>query len=118
MKQHILIILISIVAFSFANKSQAIEIADVTNASELIEQSEDLSLGDESANVSVAVRGTQLYVHAVNCQGQDLKVYDLVGKLKFETHIDGQDKTIRLQLSKGIYLVNVNKLTRRVSVVG
>lgn len=120
MKQHILIALVSIMAFSYAAKSQATKVTEVAiGTSEFVEQPEILSsLSDENASVSVSIRGSQLYVHAINCQGQNLKVYDLVGKLKFETRIDSQDKTIRLQLSKGIYLVNVNKLTRRVSVVG
>ena len=110
MKHYILTTLI--IAFSFATHTYASEPIDAPTTNT------DVAINEDNANVSVTVHGTQLTIHAVNCQGQDLKVYDLVGKLKYDSHIDSLDKTIRLQLNKGIYLVNVNKITRRVSVSG
>ena len=59
-----------------------------------------------------------IQVHATACQGQTLKVYDIVGKLKCEVAIDSNDKTIRVNLSKGIYLINIGQITRRVNIAG
>ena len=118
MKQYILISLISIITFSYSTQLHATNVVEDPNEVARNIQPELPMYGDEESNVSVVVRGSQLYVHVVNCQGQNLRVYDLVGKLKYEAHIDSQDKTIRLQLGKGIYLVNVNKQTRRVSIRG
>lgn len=77
-----------------------------------------VSVNDDAANFSVAIGRNSVQIHALNCQGQVLKVYDMVGKLKYEVTIDSNDKTIRLIFSKGIYLINLNQVTRRVSIVG
>ena len=52
------------------------------------------------------------------CSARSSACRDVVGKLKAEVRIDSNDKTVRVQLGKGIYLVNVNKTTRRISVAG
>ena len=75
-------------------------------------------MGDEVSRFDVSVRGAAVQVHAVNCQGQILKIYDLVGKLKCEVHIDSNDKTVRVNLGKGVYLINVGGATRRIAVAG
>lgn len=77
-----------------------------------------VSVNDDDAKFSVAIERNSVQIHALNCQGQVLKVYDMVGKLKYEVTIDSNDKTIRLIFSKGIYLINLNQVTRRVSIVG
>lgn len=79
---------------------------------------ETSSVNDDAANFSLSITKNAVQVHAVNCQGQVLRVYDMVGKLKYEAVIDSNDKTIRLSLSKGVYLINLNQVTRRVSIVG
>ncbi len=73
---------------------------------------------DEGGHFDLSVSGSALQIHAVGLQGQVVRVYDVVGKLKAEVRIDSNDKTVRMQLGKGIYLVNVNKTTRRISVAG
>lgn len=119
MKQYILTTLFSVVAFSLtAQAQQSAPLAEPIAESYEANLQGFSAVNDDNTSVSVMVRGTQLQVHAINLQGTDLRVYDLVGKLKYETHIDTSDKTIRLQLSKGVYLVNVGKQTRRVSIVG
>lgn len=57
-------------------------------------------MGGEVSRFDVSVRGAAVQVHAVNCQGQILKIYDLVGKLKCEVHIDSNDKTVRVNLGR------------------
>lgn len=72
----------------------------------------------EAANFTLTVLKNAIQVHATACQGQVMKVYDIVGKLKCEVSIDSNDKTFRVSLSKGIYLVNIGQITRRVSIAG
>ena len=70
------------------------------------------------ANFTLSIQKGGIQVHATACQGQTLKVYDIVGKLKCEVAIDSNDKTIRVNLSKGIYLINIGQITRRVNIAG
>ncbi len=77
-----------------------------------------LDTAEDGGHFDLSVSGGTLQIHALNMQGQVVRVYDVVGKLKAEVRIDSNDKTVRVQLGKGIYLVNVNKTTRRVSVAG
>lgn len=72
----------------------------------------------EPGNFTLSVQKGAIQIHATACQGQTLKVYDIVGKLKYEVTIDSNDKTIRVNLSKGIYLINIGQITRRVSIAG
>ena len=71
----------------------------------------------EATTISTIQKGG-IQVHATACQGQTLKVYDIVGKLKCEVAIDSNDKTIRVNLSKGIYLINIGQITRRGNIAG
>ena len=38
-----------------------------------------VSVNDDAANFSVAIGRNSVQIHALNCQGQVLKVYDMVG---------------------------------------
>lgn len=119
MKQQILTTLFGALAFFVTAQAQQVESLSAYAPEVFPTISQEAAfVSEENASVSVAVHGTQLQVHVLNGQGADLRVYDLVGKLKYETRIDSPDKSIRLQLSKGVYLVNVGKQTRRVSIVG
>lgn len=71
---------------------------------------------NEASNFILSIQKGGIQVHATACQGQTLKVYDIVGKLKCEVAIDSNDKTIRVNLSKGIYLINIGQITRRVNI--
>ncbi len=77
-----------------------------------------IDAAEDGGHFDLSVSGGTLQIHALNLQGQVARVYDVVGKLKAEVRIDSNDKTVRVQLGKGIYLVNVNKTTRRISVAG
>ena len=113
MKQHILLTIISLLVFSAPAAAMA---SPVDPSAPLAESTEMQGINDEANHVDVSVSGTNIQVHAVNCQGATLKVYDIVGKLKYVAHID--DKTVRFSLGKGVYLLNINKTTRRISVAG
>ena len=111
MKHYILQLLFGLVLVSIPSLANA--------ATEPIENSVEVNaVNDDASNYSIAISKNAVQVHAINCQGQVLKVYDMVGKLKYEVVIDSNDKTIRLNLSKGVYLINLNQVTRRVSIVG
>lgn len=115
MKQHILLTIISLLVFSAPAAAMA---SPVDPSAPVAESAEVASVNDEANHVDVSVNGTNIQVHTINCQGATLKVYDIVGKLKYVTHIDSNDKTVRFSLSKGVYLLNINKTTRRISVAG
>ncbi|WP_337571624.1 T9SS type A sorting domain-containing protein [Prevotellamassilia timonensis] len=115
MKQHILLTIISLLVFSAPAAAMA---SPVDPSAPLAESTEMQGINDEANHVDVLVSGTSIQVHAVNCQGATLKVYDIVGKLKYVAHIDSNDKTVRFSLGKGVYLLNINKTTRRISVAG
>ena len=112
MKHYILYTLLCMTWITFPTMSYA------ANAEPSDENAVSVSVNDDAANFSVAIGRNSVQLHALNCQGQVLKVYDMVGKLKYEVTIDSNDKTIRLIFSKGIYLINLNQVTRRVSIVG
>lgn len=89
MKQHILLTIISLLVFSAPAAAMA---SPVDPSAPLAESTEMQGINDEANHVDVSVSGTNIQVHAVNCQGATLKVYDIVGKLKYVAHIDSNDK--------------------------
>lgn len=114
MKKYLLRTIICVMSVAAPAMAWATEECDPIQSEPLLAE-----LYSEQVNsFEVTVHGASVQVHAVNCQGQTLKVYDLVGKLKHEVHIDSNDKNIRLNLGKGVYLVNVGGVTRRIMVAG
>ena len=95
MKHYILYTLLCMTWITFPTMSYAANEPSDDNAV-------SVSVNDDAANFSVAIGRNSVQIHALNCQGQVLKVYDMVGKLKYEVTIDSNDKTIRLIFSKGI----------------
>lgn len=81
-------------------------------------QAEATSTINEASNFTLSIQRGGIQVHTTACQGQTLRVYDIVGKLKCEVAIDSNDKTIHVNLSKGIYLINIGQITRRVNIAG
>lgn len=67
-----------------------------------------------AGDVSLTVSGKN--VHVLGAQGLELNVYDVTGKCVKTIAIESNDKTIALQLRKGIYIVSVGKETLRVII--
>lgn len=119
MKQFLLYTILTLTFFSVSayGHSAKVEPLNVVTLSEPV-STELAEVNEESATIAIAIRGNAVQVHVVNGQGQSLKVYDLVGRLKYESHVESNDKTFHFSLSKGIYLINLGKTTRRISVAG
>ncbi len=118
MKQILLYTLFSIVLFSVTVCGRAAE-AEPLPINTLSETGLELTeVNEDAGSMSISIRGNVVQIRVVNGQNQSLKVYDLVGRLKYESHIESNDKTLHLTLNKGIYLINFGKVTRRISVAG
>ena len=68
---------------------------------------------DEST-ISIAVEGKTVVVSGA--QGKELQVISLTGKI-LETHsIESPSQRVNLNLSKGCYILKVDKVVRKVSI--
>lgn len=55
-------------------------------------------------------------LHVQNANGMVLYVYDVAGVIVKTIQIDGPDRHIDLNLSKGCYIIKVGKIVRKISV--
>lgn len=55
-------------------------------------------------------------VHVRNAQGLTLEVYNLTGVRVATVHIDTPDKQLTLNLDKGLYILRIGTLTRKVQL--
>ena len=69
---------------------------------------------EEIPQVTIIVSGTR--VHVANAAGQTLEVYDVAGVRVASLRIDSDDKTCNLNLTKGCYILKVDKVVRKVSI--
>lgn len=119
MKQILLYTILTFTLFSVSAYGRAAKVEPLNAIAHSEPVGTELTeVNDEVGTIAIAIRGNAVQVHVLNGQGQSLKVYDLVGRLKYESHVDSNDKTFHFSLSKGIYLINLGKTTRRISVAG
>lgn len=64
--------------------------------------------------ITVAVRGNQLRV--TNADGMTLEVYNITGVKVVSHRVEGDDRTLTLNVERGIYIVKVGKVVRRVTI--
>ena len=69
---------------------------------------------DDEAKPQIIVRGS--VVKVLGAEGKVLTVYDITGKVIHQVRIDSPDKTLTLRLSKGVYIVSVEGISRKISV--
>ena len=67
------------------------------------------------AEVNIALRGNQLRV--TNANGLTVEVYNITGVKVFVHRVDGDDRTFTLTAERGIYIVKVGKVVRRVTLL-
>ena len=75
---------------------------------------EVLSTTLNMTDVQLSVDGKN--VHIKNAAGLKLEVFNVTGMLVSSTRIDSQDKTVALSLEKGIYILRVGNVTRKVKL--
>lgn len=64
--------------------------------------------------INISVNESTLHVTGAN--GQTLYIYNVAGVRVMSIKIEGQDKRIELNLSKGCYIVKVGKVVRKISI--
>ena len=52
-----------------------------------------------------------------NADGQTVEVYNITGVKVFVHRVEGDDRTFTLSAERGIYIVKVGKLVRRVTLL-
>lgn len=72
---------------------------------------------DASASEEIAISVSQGKVRVVNAEGATLEVYDITGVKVMSVRLDSDDKTVPLNLNRGIYILKVGKLARRVNLL-
>lgn len=56
-------------------------------------------------------------VHVTNAEGKYLEIFNLTGVRAARIRIDSNDKHININLPRGCYLIKVEKVVRKVSVL-
>lgn len=65
--------------------------------------------------IAISAKGNQIRVQ--NAEGQTLDVYNITGVKVANHRLDSDDKTITLNVARGIYIVKVGKVARRVNIL-
>lgn len=69
---------------------------------------------EQTSDVKISVEDNQ--VHILGAQGLVLEVFDITGKKVAAYRIDANEKTIKLSLNKGCYILRVGKTARKISL--
>ena len=64
----------------------------------------------------VQVTTSQKTVHVKNAMGEKLEVFNVTGVCVASVRIDSNDKQITLNVEKGIYILRVGNVTRKVKL--
>lgn len=64
--------------------------------------------------IIITVRDNQIRIQ--NAEGFQLDIYNVAGVKVTSLRIDGADKTIAPNLTRGIYIVKVGKVARRINI--
>lgn len=72
---------------------------------------------ESSAAEEIAISVSQGKVRVVNAEGATLEVYDITGVKVMSVRLDSNDKTVPLNLNRGIYILKVGKVARRVNLL-
>ena len=109
--QQLLRYLFSLLCVVALSSVGALHAADVVAAAPSSESSALVA----PSEVSISLRGNQLRV--TNADGQTVEVYNITGVKVFVHRVEGDDRTFTLSAERGIYIVKVGKLVRRVTLL-
>ena len=75
----------------------------------------------ESEAIEVSISGITLIVqdnnvHVKGANGSVLKIYKLTGVEVASMRIDGSDKSFTLNVPKGVYILQVGKVVRKIAI--
>lgn len=68
---------------------------------------------DNSVSSITMVENT---LHVIGANGQMLKIYNVAGICVLNFKVEGMDKRFDLPLPKGVYIVKIGKIVRKISV--
>lgn len=74
----------------------------------------EAALAEQKEEIRILVKGQSVRVQ--NAANLKLEVFSLTGVKVAEYKIDANDKTISLNVSKGLFVLKVGNLTRKVSI--
>ncbi|MGN0086294.1 MAG: T9SS type A sorting domain-containing protein [Alloprevotella sp.] len=74
----------------------------------------EISAVCDAEEVHLSVTGSAIRVQ--NAAGRTLEVYNITGVKVLSVTVDASDKTIRLSLPAGCYIVKVDKVVRKVTI--
>ncbi len=100
-----------ICSFLFALTAATIFAAPVEEALPLPSSAE----AQAGAEIVLSVRENQVRVQ--HADGLTLTVYDIAGVKVATYRIDSEDKTLTLHLTRGIYIIKVGKVARRINIL-
>jgi hypothetical protein len=84
-------------------------------SAEVVEGPSEQMMTAAQTEVSITLRGNQLRV--TNANGLTVEVYNITGVKVFVHRVDGDDRTFTLTAERGIYIVKVGKVVRRVTLL-
>lgn len=100
-----------------ANKVLAFLVCMVlATAVPVVSQAETLIeiIDNDTQNIAISVNENTL--HISNASGQVVYIYNVAGVKVMSVKVEGMDKKIELNLSKGCYIVKVGKVVRKISI--
>ena len=78
-----------------------------------MEQPDDV-IEDEVQGVSITIKESSVKV--TNAQGQKLEIFNLAGVRISSLALESEEATLKLNLSRGCYILKVGKTVRKVNV--
>ena len=78
-----------------------------------MEQPDDV-IEDEMQGVSITIKESSVKV--TNAQGQKLEIFNLAGVRISSLALESEEATLKLNLSRGCYILKVGKTVRKVNV--
>lgn len=70
--------------------------------------------GQTNDEISIKAEGRK--IHVSGAEDKTLEVYNIVGVKVTSYHIDAPEKTITLSVPRGIYILRVDKVARKVNI--
>lgn len=109
------------IALTLAGFAPALHAAEATEAPAFVAASPAMAPelpapdGISLDEITISAKGNQIRVQ--NAEGQTLDVYNITGVKVASHRLDSDDKTITLNVARGIYIVKVGKVARRVNIL-
>lgn len=88
----------------------------LASAPAMAESSSNSDLYSQSATAETRFYVSGQNVRVQNGSNQMLEIYNLTGVKVASFRVDSEDKTVSLNLPKGVYIIKVGKVVRKISL--